>query len=389
MRVVVVGAGAFGGWTALELVRRNVEVTLIDAWGPGNARASSGGETRVIRATYGSREHYTAMGLEALDRWRHHDSRWQQHLLRETGVLWMFGTDARAQDFGRASMRALARHGAAADELTVPEARRRYPQIDFHDLASVFFEPKAGYLMARRACEHMVERVIAEGGTYRIGAVVQPVPPPRDSSVTSLTLVDGSVVEADAFVFGCGPWLAAIFPEVLGTLITATRQEVYYFGPPAGDQLFTDSELPAWIDFGGTQMYGIPGNAHRGFKLADDATGAVMDPTTSERTATGPGIAAARAFLASRFPALAHAPLIGSEVCQYESSPDSDFIIDRHPIADNVWLAGGGSGHGFKMGPVVGALVASLVLGQSRPDPRFGLGRFAVPPADGWDAKWG
>jgi glycine/D-amino acid oxidase-like deaminating enzyme len=363
-------------------------VTLIDAWGPGNARASSGGETRVIRATYGSRVHYTAMAMEALERWRHHDSRWQQHLLRETGALWMFGAQARAQDFGRASMRALAAHGAAADVLTLADARRRYPQINFDDLASVCFEPKAGYLMARRACEHVAERVIAEGGTYRIGAAAAPVTPPRAGSMTSLTLVDGSVIEADAFVFACGPWLGPLFPDLSGAQITATRQEVYYFGPPAGDPLFTDRELPVWIDFRDAQIYGIPGNAHRGFKFADDASGAVMDPTTSDRDASAAGIAAARAFLSLRFPALAHAPLIGSEVCQYESSPDADFIIDRHPVADNVWIAGGGSGHGFKMGPAIGALVASLVLGHSSPDPRFGLARFAAPPANNSDSRW-
>jgi sarcosine oxidase len=385
MRVVVIGAGAFGGWTALELARRHGAVTLIDAWGPGNGRSSSGGETRVIRATYGSRRHYTAMALEALQRWRDHDARWQQHLFHETGVLWMFGAGTHATGFARASMSGLREHGGAVDELTLTDARRRYPAINFNDIASVLLEPRAGYLMARRACEHVVERVIAEGGTYRVAAAATPVGTGDGGPLTRLALQDGGYVEADAFVFACGPWLASLFPDILGPHITATRQEVYYFGPPAGDRSFTESHLPVWIDFRDRQIYGIPGNAHRGFKVADDASGAVMDPTTSDRQASVAGIQAARAFLALRFPQLAQAPLIGSEVCQYESSPDADFIIDRHPTAENVWIVGGGSGHGFKMGPVVGEHVAGLVLGDSQPDARFALGRLATPAAhDRW-----
>ena len=280
--------------------------------------------------------------------------------------------------FRAASTSGLRANGGAVDELTLTDARRRYPQIDFNDISSVFFEPRAGYLMARRACEHVVERVIAEGGTYRIGAAAAPVETGGGVPMTRLSLLDGSVVEADAFVFACGPWLASMFPDILGPYLTATRQEVYYFGPPGGDRSFTESQLPVWIDFREGQIYGIPGNAHRGFKVADDASGAVMDPTTSDRQASASGIAAARAFLAVRFPQLAQAPLVGSEVCQYESSSDADFIIDRHPAAENVWIVGGGSGHGFKMGPVVGERVASLVLGDSQPEPRFGLRRLAA-----------
>jgi glycine/D-amino acid oxidase-like deaminating enzyme len=135
-------------------------------------------------------------------------------------------------------------------------------------------------------------------------------------------------------------------------------------------------------------MYGIPGNAHRGFKVADDSPGPLMDPGHDDRVPTGDGIARVRQFVAHRFPGMAGAPVIGVEVCQYESTPDAHFIIDRHPAADNVWIVGGGSGHGFKMGPVVGEMVSSLVLGRSQPDPCFALSRFAAPPAGGWKAKW-
>jgi glycine/D-amino acid oxidase-like deaminating enzyme len=382
-RVAVFGAGAFGGWTALELARRGARVTLIDAWGPGNVRASSGGETRVIRATYGTRTIYTEMAARALDLWRAHDARWQRSFFRRTGALWLFGRD---DAFGRASADALRARGMAIDELTPAQASRRFPQVSFDGIASVLFEPEAGYLLARRACEHVVERLVAEGAEYRPGAAATPVR--LDGAPRTVALQDGQRVEADRFVFACGPWLGSLFPDVVGPRVTATRQEVYYFGTPPGDERFSEDRLPVWVDFRDRLVYGIPGNANRGFKVADDTPGPAFDPTTGDRDVGDAGIAAARRFLAERFPALAGAPLVGSEVCQYEATPDSHFIIDRHPAAPNVWIAGGGSGHGYKMGPAIGELVAGLVLGTAAPNAAFGLARFAAPPPGGWGGKW-
>ena len=383
--IAVVGAGAFGGWTALELRRRGARVTLVDAWGPGNVRASSGGETRVIRATYGTRTIYTTMARRALELWRAHDARWQRGLYRHTGALWMFGAD---DGFGRASATALRALQLPIEELTPAAAARRFPQIAFDDtITSVLWEPMAGYLFARRACEHVVERFLAEGGDYRQAAVRDPIRP-EGTPLRRIDLEPGGAVEADAFVFACGPWLGRVFPDVIGGRVRATRQEVYYFGTPAGDARFHDPAMPVWVDYRERFIYGIPGNAHRGFKVADDTPGPELDPTSAARDATPAGIAAARAFLRQRFPALGEAPLLGSEVCQYEASPDAHFIVDRHPAAANVWIAGGGSGHGFKMGPALGEMLASCVLGTAAPDPQFALARLAAPPRGGWDAKW-
>jgi sarcosine oxidase len=384
-RIVVVGAGAFGGWTALELRRRGARVTLLDAWGPGNARASSGGETRVIRATYGTRAIYTRMAMRAMELWRAHDRTWQRGFFRKTGALWMFGAD---DAFGRASVAALRAVNLPTEDLTPAAAARRFPQIAFDDtIKSVLWEPEAGYLFARRACEHVLERFIADGGEYRQAAVRAPIEM-QSPALRRVTLEDGATIDADHFVFACGPWLGRLFPDVVGTRVTPTRQEVYYFGTPPGDSRFSDPQMPVWVDYRERLMYGIPGNANRGFKVADDTAGPVFDPTAGVRDATASGIDAARAFLARRFPALANAPLLGSEVCQYEASPDSHFIVDRHPAAANAWIAGGGSGHGFKMGPALGEVLASYVLGTATPDPQFALARLAAPPRGGWEEKW-
>jgi glycine/D-amino acid oxidase-like deaminating enzyme len=369
----VVGAGAFGGWTALDLRRRGASVTLLDAWGPGNSRSSSGGETRVIRATYGPDRIYVDMAARSLALWKENEKRWGRRLLRATGVLWMAGDD---DAYERASLPVLRAAGVRVEDLTPAEAARRWPQIHFEGVRRVLFEPDGGYLLARQACREVAERFLAEGGTYRpLAAAPGPI---EGGGMRRLRLSDGTTLQADAFVFACGPWLAGVFPDLLGRRIEPTRQEVHYFGTPPGDRRFSDDRFPVWIDNGARLYYGIPGNEERGFKIADDTRGPAFDPTSGDRAPGKAAIRAARRYLGWRFPALADAPLLESRVCQYENTPDGRFILDRHPQAANVVIAGGGSGHGFKHGPVLGERVARLVMREADPDPFFALARLGA-----------
>lgn len=353
--VAVVGAGAFGSWTALRLRERGCRVTLIDAWGPGNARASSGGETRILRGIYGPDRIYVQWVARSLDAWREAERAWNVRLYQPTGALWMCspGQDA----YVRSSLPLLAESGLTADEIGLDEARRRFPRISFEGISTVFFEETAGYLMARRACRAVAE---AAGGFRQAAVAVQ----------GNRILVDGSVLEADSFVFACGPWLNTLFPDSIGDRVRPTRQEVFFFGTPAGWR-----ELPVWVELGERNVYGIPGNDHRGFKIADDTRGEPFDPTSGERLPTREGLERARRHLAFRFPGLAGAPLLEARVCQYENSPDGHLLIDRHPGFSNLWIVGGGSGHGFKLGPAVGEHAAALVLGEAEPLPLFRLDR--------------
>ena len=371
VHVVVVGAGAFGGWTAWHLQRRGARVTLVDAWGPGNSRASSGGETRVIRGTYGPRRVYTVLAARSLALWREQERRWKRQLYYPIGVLWLVEDD---DQYERAALPILKETGLAFEELDGAETARRYPQINCEKVRWAILERDAGYLTARLACEAVLAGFLEEGGEYRQLAVR-----PGDvaaGAMRGVTLSDGSVLRADAYVFAAGPWLGRLFPDVIGDLVRPTRQEVFFFGTPPGDTRFTEEALPVWADHGARFMYGIPGNRWRGFKVADDTRGPPFDPTAGERQATSEGLRAAREYLGYRFPGLAGAPLLEARVCQYEQSPDEHFIIDRHPGADTVWFVGGGSGHGFKHGPAVGELVAAHVLDHRVPDPQFALARF-------------
>ena len=364
--VAVVGAGVFGSWTAWHLQRAGQSVALLDAYGPASSRASSGGETRILRMGYGPDELYTRWAWRSLAQWKALAARTGERLFHETGVLWMaHDEDARS----RATLDTLARAGVPHERLDRSQLELRWPQIAFGDVTWGIHEPRGGALMARRSVQALAGEVARRGGDVRTAAVR---PPAGQGRLADVVLSDGTVVRARSFVFALGPWLGKLFPDLLADRIFPTRQEVFYFGPPAGDARFAPPAFPTWIDFV-DEVYGIPDIEARGFKLAPDAHGPRFDPDTGERRVSAEGIAAARAFLARRFPALKDAPLVASEVCQYENTSNGDFLVDRHPSWENVWLVGGGSGHGFKHGPALGEYAAARVLGTGAEEPRLCL----------------
>lgn len=362
-------------------------MTLLDSWGPGNSRASTGGETRVIRSIYGPRREYAELMARALALWVESENRWQAGIFERTGALWMFETEDDTDSYASTSLPLLEEHGIRAMQLTIDEAAKKFPQINFENVKSTYYEPDAGYGLARLSCQFVVKDFLAEGGEY----IQTSVEPGEISSgaMDAIRCSNGNSLKADAYVFACGPWLGQMFPESIGGRVQATRQEVHYFGAPPGDERFSAKNMPAWVDFnlkqGDTEeldiFYGIPGNQDRGFKIAHDIMGEPFDPTTGDRIAREEYIEDARRHLRYRFPGLGdNPPLLEARVCQYEVTPDSHFIIDRLPEAENVWIAGGGSGHGFKMGPSVGELAADLVTGKREAVPLFAFDRFGDMP---------
>jgi glycine/D-amino acid oxidase-like deaminating enzyme len=311
------------------------------------------------------------MAARALRLWTEHEIRWRRQLLHRTGVLWM--ATSNNDEFERSSLPVLREAGIAYEELSGRAVGKRWPQINVEDVRWAIYEPEGGFLMARLACQVVLEGFVAEGGEYKQVAVL-----PHDLETglrDGLTLSDGSRLSADQYVFACGPWLSELFPETIGDRIRPTRQDVFFFGTPPGDDRFSDTKLPVWADHSDRFIYGIPATDGRGFKVADDTRGPEFDPTSGERTVNQEGLNRARDYVAFRFPAMKDAPLIETRVCQYENSPDNHLIIDRHPAANNLWLVGGGSGHGFKHGPAVGEMLAEWVMGHKPPDPTFQLAR--------------
>jgi monomeric sarcosine oxidase len=365
---IVVGAGVFGAWTAFHLRRQGRRVLLLDAAGPAHARASSGGESRMTRTIYGADDVYTRMAWDSLADWRWLSSRAGLPVFHPTGVLMFFG---RREPFVDQSLDAHRRLRLRLDLLERKELERRYPQIAWEGVELGLFEPELGALMARRAVQTLVREFVAAGGEYRLAAVA----PPGDGDRLEALRTGEGELRADRYVFACGPWLPRMFPALLGSRIFPTRQEVFFFAPPAGDARFGPARLPGWADFNdGHIYYGFPDLETRGFKIAHDRHGERFDPDSGDRRASDAGLADVRAFLARRFPALAASPLVEARVCQYENSSNGDLLIDRHPQWANAVLVGAGSGHGFKHGPAVGRYAALLATGRAgKPEPRFSL----------------
>jgi sarcosine oxidase len=362
--VAVIGAGVFGAWTAWHLAKRGRRVALIEAYGPAHARASSGGETRIIRMGYGTDELYTRWSQNSLKQWKEFFAAIRQPLFHETGVLWMAADEDQRLEHTGAT---LQRCGIEFERLDHAALKKRYPQIGLDGIKRGIFERKSGVLMARRAVGAVVEDAVRLGAEYCCAQAMNPL---KVGRVKHITTSQGEGIAAGEFVFACGPWLGKIFPGVLGSRIFVSRQEVFFVGIPAGDTRFAAPELPTWL-FQEDLVYGMPDIEGRGLKIAFDEHGERVDPDTQSRIVSPAMTEQVKKYVARRFPALKDAPIVETRVCQYENTSNGDFLIDRHPEAENVWFAGGGSGHGFKHGPAVGEYVTARLLDRAEPEPRF------------------
>jgi sarcosine oxidase len=364
---IVIGAGVFGSWTAYFLRKSGASVLLVDAYGPANARASSGGESRIIRMGYGADEVYTRWSMNALPLWKElFAAADRPELFQPTGVLWIA---SEGEKYPQDTVVTLQKVGVRFEKLSLAQLRERYPQIYVEYDCWGIFEPESGVLMARRAVQCVVEQAEKAGVEYRNEAVRAPA---GWRQLAEIVTTNGERFSASTFVFACGPWLPKVFPELLGERIFPSRQEVFFFGVPPGDLRFAAPAMPTWLKLK-DEFYGMPDIENRGFKVAFDRHGPKADPDTQSRVASSEALAVAKEYLARRFPAMRDAPVLETRACQYENTSSGDFLIDKHPELDNVWLVGGGSGHGFKHGPSLGQYVAARVTQGGAVEARFSL----------------
>jgi glycine/D-amino acid oxidase-like deaminating enzyme len=417
--IVVVGAGAFGGWTALNLQRMGARVTLVDMYGPGNSRSTSGDETRGVRTSYGDRPHgelWMQWANTAITRWKQWDEEFSKpqkmRLFFTTGDLIM---RSEWEPFLTQTRTWWEKNSIAHETLPVDEVRKRWPQIHVDDITAVLYEPNAGVVRARRATESVAEVFRHEGGRILIARVIPPEPGMFDGHTVRLT--NGDTLSADTFVFAVGPWLGKTFLLMQNRMRTPLGT-VLYFGTPPGDDRFTYPNMPSW-NFPGTTGWAALPVDNRGFRVrggggggqrpqAASATSAnastagsaapaadrpaasntrsqasqagLSDPDLSARWVEPERLTRSVEFVAERFPALKDAPIVQTWACHYESTSSRNFIVDRHPNLRNVWIAGGGNAEAFKMGPVVGEYIARRVLGDEG-DPEIARA-FRIPETE-------
>ncbi|HLJ85200.1 MAG TPA: FAD-dependent oxidoreductase [Candidatus Angelobacter sp.] len=365
----VIGAGVFGSWTAHCLRRSGASVALLDAYGAANSRASSSGETRIIRMGYGPDDLYTRWSGRSLQLWRDFFGDLGNNgndLFHRTGVLWLSND---SDQYTRQLWEVLTMEKVCAEKLSSAEIRKRYPQLQMEDVTWGVFEPESGVLMARQAVQAVVRNSVKNGVDHRIVQVL----PPKGSGKLDSIHTSGGEIAAGVFIFACGPWLPKLFP-FLEQRISPTKQEVFFLGPPSGSDEFRPPKMPVWLHHTHPLLpYALPDIEGRGFKIAFDRHGADFDPDTGHRLVEQQSIGELREYLKKNVPALGNAPIVETRVCQYENTSNGDFLVDKHPDFSNVWLVGGGSGHGFKHGPAMGEYVSGRILRDLPEEPRLSL----------------
>lgn len=380
--VVVIGAGAWGGWTAYHLRARGVRVTLIDQYGPGNSRSTSGDETRGIRSSYGDRasgELWTPWARSAIARWKLFEEEWgpefRTKFFHETGDVIM---RARTEPFITKTVELWKANNVRHEVLTGDEARKRWPVIKADDITVAITEPDAGVVRCRAATQ-AVAAIAQKMGAELIISRVRPGPI-SNGQMDGVILDNGTVVRGDQYVFACGPWTRKLFPY-FENRVRIPIGHALYFGVPIGDTRFTFPNLPSY-NFPGVTGWPMLTVDSRGFRVRGALAPtlppgapppppptpvtpdpALQDPDLSPRWTNQDRVDGARRFLAARFPALANAPLLETRACHYESSVNQNFIIDHLPETTNAWIAGLGQAEGFKFAPVAGDYVAQRVVG--------------------------
>lgn len=387
--IVVIGAGTWGSFTALNLQKMGAKVTLVDAYGPGNARSTSGDETRGVRSSYGDKpgalgELWTMWARESIKKWIAFDDEWGRefrlNLFHTTGDLIL------RTEWDNFQLRTKVwwdKNKVPYQVLNPDDVRKAFPVISMDDITAVLYEPDAGVVRARRATQTAAAVFEKLGGTIVIGrATASRV---ANGKLEEIALDTGHTLRADTFVFAVGPWMAKTFPELLAKKARAPMGYVCYFATPVNDHRFTFPNLPSYNFPGVTGWPALPVD-NRGFRVrgterlptppapaggpatpaappAPETPPAQLDPDTSDRWADASRIDGSRRFVAHRFPALKDAPISQTHACHYESTSSGNFIIDIHPQMSNAWIVAGGNAEGFKFSPVVGEYAAQRVMG--------------------------
>lgn len=407
--VAVIGAGCFGGWTAYWARRLGASVVLIDAYGPGNSRSTSGDETRGVRTSYGDRPHgeqWMQWASRSIQRWKAWDDEWGRDLKMRLFVTtgdFIFRNEW--ENFTKTTRDLFVKNGIKHSSVDVEIVRKEFPQFDLRGITACLYEDEAGVVRARRSTQCVAEVLQKIGGDV---VVARAYPGPLDAgTLGSLILNNRQVIKAQYYVFALGPWLGKTFPGLLGPRMRNPIGRVCYFSTPHGDNRFEWPNMPSFnfpgvtgwptlpfdsrglrVRGGGGGGQGRAGGGGRGGGATPEEQpqapaappvigGPETDPDLSDRYVDPLTVERARNFLAERIPLMKDQPLNETRACHYEQSASRNFIIDRHPDMPNAWMAGGGSAEAFKSGPVIGEYVARRVLNKDL-EPHLAAG-FRIP----------
>lgn len=381
--VIVVGLGGMGSASLYQLARRGARVLGIDRFRPPHDHGSSHGESRITRQAIGEGEEYVPFVLRSHEIWRELEAETGEGLLFQVGGLLLARDSGSVRHHGQGNFvgRTIdaARHcGIPHEVLRAGEIEKRFPQFRLVGDEIGYYEPGAGYLRPEHCVGAQLDRARAHGAVERTGETVLRIVP-RATEVDVVT--DRETYTASRVVVTAGAWAPALLGGRLATLLSVYRQTLHWF---AADEpaAFEPGAFPIFIWIHGATatdyFYGFP-RVSEGIKLASEQFGETTDPDRVARDVSP-------AEAADTFATNVRGRLSGisprclrSETCLYTVTPDSRFVIDRHPDTDRIIVASPCSGHGFKHSPAIGEALAELALsGRSRLDlAPFSLARFS------------
>ncbi len=361
MRALVIGGGVFGVTAALELAARGLAVTLADPGPLPHPLAESTDLSKVVRSDYGADLDYTELGERALEGWRRWNAAWPVPRFHETGAAFLTRAPMAPGGFEHDSFATLSRRGHRIERLDAAEIARRFPAYRPGALVDGYLHRDAGWAESGAVVAQLVAECRARGVTVREGCAIDRL---GDDPAHAALAGDESIA-ADLVVVAAGSWTPRLVPALAGPL-RAVGQPVFQLRP-ADPSLFEAARFPVFgADISRTGYYGFPANRDGIVKIANHGAGIAMAEGVPRAT-TPDQERALRELLRETFPALAGAPLVETRLCVYGDSRDSHFWIARDPDRPHVTVAAGGSGHGFKFAPVLGALIADLALGVPHP----------------------
>lgn len=353
--VIVIGIGAMGSAACYHLARRGARVLGLEQFDVPNDRGSSHGQTRVIRRAYFEHPDYVPLLNRSYELWNELEADAGVRLVERCGLLLAGRPDGEVVAGVR---RTAAEHQLDIQEVPPSERSLRFDGLAFDSDMDVLFEPDGGFLRPELCIETHARRAAELGAEIRTHQTV------RGWSADG----GGVIVEtgsqrhsADSLVICGGAWSARLLSELRWPL--EIRRKVVVWLACADPVYAHASGFPVFgYETDDGFFYGFPALDDGLLKLAEHTGGqAVRDPDALDRAVHETDLARLRAFAARYLPKAGFEPA-RSAVCTYTMTPDGHFVIDRHPAHDNVFVAAGFSGHGFKFAPVVGEALADLAM---------------------------
>jgi sarcosine oxidase len=362
--VIVVGLGAMGSATTLQLAQRGLRVIGVDRFRPPHDRGSTHGETRITRLAVGEGAEYVPLVRRSHELWRELEAATGSSLLEQVGGLVI----GRRDDGFLEQTRAVAQlHGIPHRNLSNAQLSDGFPMFDAGADTEAYFEPEAGFVRPEAAITAQLALAGSAGAELCLGESV--LSWAASSGAVTVT-TDTATLEARELVLCAGAWITKLVPESVG-LFAVYPQILYWFGIRRGYEALRRMPIFIWEMVGERDAFTHLSGGFYGFPAIDGPGGGVKlateryDATVDPDAAVGIDLAESARILHERylgrcFPWVT-AELVRVTSCLYTCTRGSRFIIDRHPDHTNVRIVAACSGHGFKHSAAIGEAVAQTI----------------------------